>query len=420
MKILFVSPYAPTPIRTRPYNFVRGLARRGHAITLATVWENDSERRELCWMEQQGVRVLSARLSKQRATWNVLSALPTRAPLQSAHSWQPKLASLLARIPFDYDLIQVEHLRGARYGLWLKSWLASRKLHVPIVWDSVDCITHLFEQTIANSRTRFGSWVARFELGRTRRYEGFVVGQFDRVLVTSAVDKFELGRIASCNGAGNVENHISVIPNGVDLDYFAPQETSREPNVIVISGKMSYHANATAAIYLTNEIMPLVWAKHPDTQLWIVGANPPRQIQQLAHSKPTQGSSAQPNRVMVTGTVPDIRRYLARATIAVAPIIYGAGIQNKVLEAMAMSTPVVATKQAVSALQVRDGENVLTTNDAESFARAVIALLNEPKLRKRIGLAGRKYVESFHDWNEMVAPLETIYEEEISKTYAQV
>jgi len=420
MKILFVSPYAPTRIRTRPYNLVRGLVRRGHAVTLATVWENDEERRALCEMEQQGVRVLSARLSRSRAMWNVLSALPTAAPVQSAYSWQPKLASLLARIPFDYDLIHVEHLRGARYGLSFKSWLASRHLKIPIIWDSVDCITHLFEQTISGSRTMFGRWSARFELGRTRRYETLAIRQFDRVLVTSSVDKNELGRIASRTGLGNGENHISVIPNGVDLEYFAPEEILRESNVVVFSGKMSYHANATAAMYLANEIMPRVWAKQPDARLWIVGANPSRRIRQLAGSRPTRNSDLPPNRTIVTGTVPDLRDYLARAAIAVAPIIYGTGIQNKVLEAMALGTPVVATPQAVAGLHVHDGENVLIAGDAASFARAVIALLNEPELRKRIGLAGRKYVEAHNDWDEIVGCLEKVYGEEISKRDARV
>jgi glycosyltransferase involved in cell wall biosynthesis len=408
MRILFVSPYAPTPIRTRPYNVVRGLERRGHAITLATVWENDSERRELRGIEQEGVRVLSVRLSRPRAIWNVLSALPTRAPVQSAYSRQPSLASLIAKVPFEYDLIHIEHLRGVRYGLSLKHWLACHDLHVPIIWDSVDCITYLFEQTFASSHARFSSWVAKFELSRTRRYEAWAVGQFDRVLVTSVVDKIQLGQIASREG-----NHIAVVPNGVDLKYFTSNAAPREQNVIIFSGKMSYHANATAAIYLANQIMPLVWAKQPDAQLWIVGANPPRQVRELARR-----SSC--NRTLVTGTVPDIRPYLVRATIAVAPIIYGAGIQNKVLEAMATGTPVVATQQAVSALRVRDGENVLIGRDAGSFARAVIALLNEPKLRKRIGLAGRQYVESNHDWNEMVGHLENVYAEEISKTNVQV
>ncbi len=419
MKILFISPYAPTSIRTRSYNFVRGLVYRNHAITLATVWENAAELKVLCDFEKQGVRVLSARLSKSRALWNVLSALPKSAPVQSMYSWHPSLKSLIAQAPFDYDLIHVEHLRGARYGLALKSWLASRNLHVRVIWDSVDCITYLFEQTIVAGRASFSPWVARFELGRTRRYESLAVGQFDRVLVTSLVDKIELERIASRKDKGNVEDHISIVSNGVDLDYFAPQETLREPNVIVISGKMSYHANATAAIHLANEIMPLVWVKQPDARLWIVGANPSRQIRQLAGST-TRDSRFQPDRTIVTGTVPNLRCYLAHATIAVAPIVYGAGVQNKVLEAMATGTPVVATPHAVSALQVRDGENVLIANDAESFARSVLLLLNDPASRKRIGLAGRKYVELHHNWNEMVERLETIYEEEISKAYAQV
>ncbi|NIW43885.1 MAG: glycosyltransferase, partial [Gammaproteobacteria bacterium] len=117
------------------------------------------------------------------------------------------------------------------------------------------------------------------------------------------------------------------------------------PETVVITGKMSYHANITMAVYLAEEIMPRVWAERPGVQLEIVGKDPSPEVQNLGEHK----------NVSVIGGVPDLRPYIQKATVAAAPILYGVGIQNKVLEAMACGTPVVVTPQAVSAIDVNDG-----------------------------------------------------------------
>ncbi len=440
MNILFLVPYAPTPIRTRPYNLVRGLARRGHSVTLATLWENKQERAALRELESEGICIISVRLTKARSAWNSLRAVPSARPLQADYCWQPELRDsiLSSIIGHKYGIIHIEHLRGSRYGLFLQSVIASSVTgnlqsaiapsvtgnlpstichlpsRIPIVWDSVDCISHLFQQAARHSRSPFGRLVARFELGRTRRYEGRLVNQFDRVLVTSPVDaqalsELSLGELLREQGSNlkseiiNPKSKIRVLPNGVDLKYFAPGVEPREPETIVFSGKMSYHANVTAALRLTDEIMPLVWNEHPNARVQIVGKDPPSSVRKLATD----------NRLLITGFVPDLRPHLQCATVAVAPIAYGAGIQNKVLEAMACATPVVASPQAVSALDVRDGEQILLGDGPEASARQVLRLLEDAALRQRIGQAGRQYVEQCHDWDGIVAQLEAIYREMI-------
>ena len=154
---------------------------------------------------------------------------------------------------------------------------------------------------------------------------------------------------------------ISVLPNGVDLGYFyVGEELKREPATLVISGKMSYHANVSMTLEMVREILPVIWDQRPETKLWIVGKDPPREIQELG----------QHPKITVTGTVPDIRPYLQNATIAVAPITYGAGIQNKVLEAMACATPVVASSQAVSALNTISGKDIFNWSECTPFCKA--------------------------------------------------
>ena len=189
------------------------------------------------------------------------------------------------------------------------------------------------------------------------------------------------------------------MPNGVDLAHFAPQDVPRQSDRIIFTGKMSYHANIAAALYLGREIMPCVWQERPDVRLQIVGKDPVPAVRALAEDP----------RIMVTGYVPDMRPFLATAAVAATPIRYGVGIQNKVLEAMAMGTPVVTTSQASTALLAHEGEHFLIAESAQDFACQVIRLLRDRDLAARIAAAGRRYVEAHHDWDHLAARLEEVY-----------
>ena len=425
MRILYIVPYTPNLIRVRPYQIIRHLARRGHGVTLATLWTTPEEREEVEQLAALGLQVVSRQLSPAQSFWNCIGALPTSAPLQASFCWQPALTQAIsaeltrldATGEMAFDAVHVEHLRGARYGLWLKSRWATSRLNnrIPIVWDSVDCISYLFAQAAGKSRSLKGRLMSKLELGRTRSYEGWLQTRFDQVIVTSPVDKVALEALATPErGIGGkdaktalqdkpdgTKHRIEVLPNGVDLDYFAPSTDAKEPATLVFSGKMSYHANESAVMHLVDDIMPLIWAVRPEVRLVIVGKDPTVHVRQLAaHHAP---------RVEVTGFVPDIRPYLRRATIAVCPTVYGAGIQNKILEAMACGTPVVASRHAIFALEARSGTHLLAADDANAFAQEVLALLADPVRLSQIALAGRSYVEQHHSWNAVARQLEAIY-----------
>jgi glycosyltransferase involved in cell wall biosynthesis len=243
------------------------------------------------------------------------------------------------------------------------------------------------------------------DLARTRRYESRLLKRFERVLVTSPHDRDALARLASTTEAND---RLCVLPNGVDLDYFKPLDLPRDPATIIFSGKMSYHANIAAAIDLARQIMPHVWQQRPTAKLVLAGKDPAPELLALA---------ADP-RIVVTGTVPDLRPYLAQATVAVSPIRYGVGIQNKVLEAMAMATSSVASSQATSALQVQAGRDLLTADSPETLAQAIVELLMHDALRQSIGQAGRHYVETYHDWNGAAETLAGVYQAAIAETKA--
>ncbi|MCP4426385.1 MAG: glycosyltransferase [Chloroflexi bacterium] len=398
MDILFVVPYAPNLVRTRPYNLIRYLTERGNRVTVLTLWTNEREQEALVELEKLAHRVWALPMPLWRSLWNCVFALPGGQPLQSVYSWQPELLSFLNG-DVHFDVVHVEHLRGSRYALRLKElgrW--------PVVWDSVDCISHLFRQAAVRSENLIGRWRSRFELKRTERYEGWLLNQFDRVLVTSSVDKRALASLSDNGDAHSAPQRIAVLPNGVDVDYFSPDTAvSREENTVIVSGKMSYHANVTMTLYLANDIMPHVWARQPDVKLWIVGKDPARELRALEEN----------TAVTVTGTVPDLRDYLRRAAVAATPIPYGAGIQNKVLEAMACATPVVTTPQATAALDIQPGRDLLVAEEPQAFAAALLNLLDDPQRRRQLGQAGRDYVEDRHHWNNIAARLETIYRETI-------
>lgn len=397
LRILFVSPYLPSLIRVRPYNLIKALAERGHDITLLALEPPADDTSGLDSLRTWCSCVRTVPLPRWRTLWNAVRALPgQQTPLQAAYSRSPEMAALIqeTQAGASFDIAHVEHLRGAEL---------SRSLNgMPVVFDSVDSITLLFERARQFGPTRRSRLMARLDLGRTRRYESRLLKRYARVLVTSPQDKEALARLSSAEGS---ENRLVVLPNGVDLHYFSPLEAPRDPATLVFSGKMSYHANLAAALDLASQVMPHVWAHWSDARLIIAGKDPPPALLAL---------TADP-RIQVTGTVPDLRPYLAQATVAVSPIRYGVGIQNKLLEAMAMATPTVSTPQATAALQVEPGRDLLVADTPQALAGAVIGLLADNTLRQQIGWAGRRYVETYHNWRTSASDLEEVYREVIAE-----
>lgn len=396
MNLLFLVPYTPTLVRTRPYNLLRALHHRGHTITLATLWENAAERTALQTLEADGLQVIAAPLGKAQIALNLALALPTSTPLQARYCWQPALWTQVrqALATERFDVLHIEHLRGSAYALAASQAFPRQA----VVWDSVDCISLLFEQASRSSRGGFGRWATRLDLARTRCFEGRLARLFERVLVTAENDRLALEKLAV---EPLLPEHIAVLPNGVDLDYFTPGAWPRRADEIIFSGKLSYHANLNAATHLVREVMPRVWAQNPQARLRLVGKDPDPALRALAENDP---------RIEVTGTVPNLGDHLRRAAVAVAPLTYGVGIQNKVLEAMACATPVVAYPQAVSALRV-DGQAVCVVQEPQAMADAILRLLADPALGQQIGRAGRGYVEAHHAWPRIAERLEQIYQQ---------
>lgn len=190
---------------------------------------------------------------------------------------------------------------------------------------------------------------------------------------------------------------VAVVPNGVDTSFFVPSEASPDRNYIVFEGNMNFEPNVDTARRLVRDILPLVARQVPNIRVGLVGRAPVPQVMELASE-----------RVEVTGTVPDVRPYLARASVFVCPMRLGSGIKNKILQAWAMRRPVVATSASLGGLSAYDGVNLLVRDEPGSFADAVVKLIQDPDLAASLGYAGRDTVEREYSWQRRAQEFESL------------
>lgn len=197
--------------------------------------------------------------------------------------------------------------------------------------------------------------------------------------------------------APELSEKIVAIPNGVDSTYFSPKNAGSKPNLggkpaIVFTGQMDYGPNVDAVVWFSETVLPTLRRKFPDATFYIVGAKPSAEVRAL---------SSRPG-IVVTGSVPDVRPYVGNADVVVAPLRIGRGIQNKVLEGMAMARPVVVTPEALEGIDVRPDIHVLVAEDRDGFVRQVERLMN-PVFAMRIGAAARKRVSEMYKWADSLA-----------------
>jgi sugar transferase (PEP-CTERM/EpsH1 system associated) len=190
---------------------------------------------------------------------------------------------------------------------------------------------------------------------------------------------------------------ISVIPTGVDTDYFRPYPPPQQPNTTVFTGSMDWMPNEDGVAYFVEQILPLIHRESPETLFWAVGRRPPRRLQALAS-----------DHVVVTGAVEDIRPYLGKAAVCVVPLRSGSGTRIKIFEAMAMGKAVVSTTMGAEGLPVRHGENIILADGPQEFARQVVALLRDPQRCLQLGAAARKLVEENYGWPAVAAHFDRI------------
>ena len=249
--------------------------------------------------------------------------------------------------------------------------------------------------------------VYRTESSRLLEYECQVNQHFDHsVFVSQNEADLFLGR---CPHARNV----SVIPNGVDYEYFSPKQltpstqsfmedsqpaTRNSQPILLFTGAMDYRANIDGVTWFCNKIYPIVKRRFPQVKFYIVGANASAKVRSLATN----------DSVKVTGFVEDILPYYAAATICVIPLRFARGVQNKVLEAMAVGKAVVTTSKGINGICAIPREHLLVEDEPQGFAEAVSQLLTDRILSERLGERAREFAMIGHDWPTHMKKLEVL------------
>lgn len=385
MKILFVSRCPPAPIewgdRLILHHVGRELARRGHTLDLLAL----DERPDLGFQpgDDPHFRHVQVFPDPARRPVDYVSRwlIPARRfPTHAAAAWSPALwTAIRDRLAAErYDVIHA--IGGVQVYEYVRAYGG-----VPAVITPYESFTlYLRRQPEIGARLR-GIIAAG--------YERFMFAPYQAVTVLAEPDAVALRRLAPALP-------VQVIPNGVDLAGFAPPpDMPRSAAELVFVGNFSYPPNVDAAIRLVRDVLPTVRMAIPAAGVTLVGTTPPPEVVALAGDG-----------VTVTGRVPDVRPYLARAAAFVCPLTQGAGIKNKVLEALAAAAPVVLTPLSADGLHLIDGLHARIA-PVDALAAAVIAVLRDPAGAGRMGAAGRDHAAARFSWAAVAAQYEALYQD---------
>lgn len=397
MNVLLVSRCPPYPLylgdRLIVYHLARQLARRGHTVDLIAFsdrFEDIADRVQYADLFRKITVVADP--PRTAFDYGLRWLLPgKRFPRRADVAWSPAMWDAIRQhvAAERYDLA---HLFG---GIQVYEY-AQAVAPLPALITPYESYSLYLRRVVENMRAAgagLASLKTRLEWRVTRSFETWMYAPYRRVVVVSERDRDELRAL-------NPALPLEVIPNGIDLDYFRLEDVPREPATLLFTGNYEYAPNVDAALRLARDIFPRVQAGAPGARLWIVGNAPPPELQALASDT-----------ITVTGHVPDMRTYLQRTAVFVSPLRLGAGIKNKVLEALALRVPVVATPLSVDGIAVRDGQEALIAASDEAIAAAVLRLLADPALAMALGASGRALIETRYSWSQVAERYETLYAE---------
>lgn len=397
MKILFLANRFPYPPyrgdKLKIYNLTRRLAKH-HELYLVTFYEKRSELQYFKEIEPFFKEIELVYLPKWKSVLNGVFALFSKAPLQVLYFKSAKMQRMVdfAIKQYKIDVVHTQHLRMSQY---------TQKLTIPKILDLPDAFSLYFKRRNETDRPWINRVIDRIEIGRLVEAEK-VVKKYDKTLVCSAEDKAYLEKL-------HKTDNIDILLNGVDLDTFDVGEGHdySHKNTLLFTGNMDYAPNVDAVGFFVKEIWPSISAKFPDTRFVIAGQRPLEAVKKLAGG-----------RVEVTGFIPDLNTMYAQASVLVAPLRFGAGTQNKVLEAMAMGVPVVCTHIGFEGLQVQSSEGVILAKNKDKFIAEVCELLSDQAVRRSVGEKGLYIAQTRFSWDSITNQLESYFKEVIAQKSA--
>jgi len=387
LKIIIVAQRFPYPLdkgdRLTIYHLIKFLSER-HQVTLITFKEPSHDPAWEAELQPYCEAIHTLPENRVRAYVNCAKGFFDDLPLQVHYSRDPAMTSLVNRVVEQTkpDLLYAHYIRMGHYVL--------PHSHIPRVLAMQLSMTLNYERLAKHAKT----WIQRLLLSTEHKklvkFEAEFARQFDQVMLISPRD------LEAVNANPPLEN-VFFNPHGVDYDYFSPDSAiEKEKNSIVFTGNMNYRPNVDGAVYFCTEILPLIKAKIPTVQVYLVGTDPNAEVLALAEDPA----------VTVTGKVPDLRDYLRRAEVAIAPMRIVAGLLNKVLEALSMELAMVVTPQANEGIKAVDGEHLIISDSVQNFAEEVVNLLENPKRRHELGPAAREFIQTKWSWEAHLKELE--------------
>lgn len=383
MRLFFLLPRVPYPTekgdKLRAFHQIKQLSKR-HEIILCAL--NDGI------LHEDAIRVLKKYvkavhvipLSKPTILLNLIKALFSSKPLQVGYFYNPGCARKIKALINQYqpDHIFCQLIRVAEY---------VKDIPIPKTLDYQDVFSKGIERRLVNSPFYLKPFL-RIEYRRLLHYENLAFGIFDHKIIISEPDRDLIPHPD--------KNNIVVVANGVDTDFFKPSAKEKKFD-LVFTGNMGYPPNIKAAEFLVREILPKLLPQRPSLRLLIAGASPHLRVMALRSP-----------RVEVSGWVPDMRVCYDTSRIFIAPMQIGTGLQNKLLEAMAMQIPCITSPLAFQALKAKEGEEILVAETAEDYAALIFDLLEHPDKAAEVARNGYNFVHRAFNWETETAKIERL------------
>ncbi|WP_210394993.1 TIGR03087 family PEP-CTERM/XrtA system glycosyltransferase [Motiliproteus sediminis] len=388
MNILYVCHRFPYPPKRggkiRPFNMIRHLTEQGHRVWVCSLVRNEQEAEETVGIEQFCEAAFMAAVDNKVQTARMVARLPLTTPSSMGYFYSAKLQrhinTLLKQEAFD--LIFVHCSSVAQY--------VTDVTGIPKILDFGDMDSQKWLSYVSHKPfpLNLGYWLEGTKL---EAEEKRLARQFDLCTCTTRAEWQTLKDYAT-----GVDTDW--FPNGVDSSFFAPDGGDYDPHAISFIGRMDYYPNQQCMLSFCRDTLPLIQQQDPEAKLFIVGADPSKEIQALGELPG----------VTVTGSVDDVRPYVRRTAAMVAPLTIARGTQNKILEAMAMGVPVVTSTAAAGGIDAVPGDHFLQADSPQATAAALLQLMQNACERQRLAEAGRERVLEHHNWAASMRRLDAI------------
>ena len=387
MRIFYICRRVPFPPdrgdKIAAFNAIRHLAAR-HEVHVFCLGDGVRDLANISGLQAYAKSVSAAPVDEFTIKLRALAALVTGQPLSVAALNESKLHDAIQKkfTELRPDLIIVYSCNMAQF--------AEHFPNVPRIMHFGDLDSLKWPQYAERSSIPL-NWIYAIEARRLLGYERHIAQIFSHALVHTEIEKHDFERLIP-------GIPVAVVGNGVDLDYFRSAGEAKKPASMVFTGVMDYRPNIDAVVWFCDEILPIVQANIPAANFTICGSRPAPAVRRLAKRCG----------VRVTGWVADARPYLDRAEIFVAPLRMARGVQNKLLEALAMGLPCVASTAARSGTAVADGQGILATDEPREFARHVIDLLGDSDGRAEMARRARAAAVANYRWEVQLACLDQV------------